>query len=52
LGPAAGKRAEITGIAVERFSGGKAAEGWDDFDALGTMRQLGMVPEPSRPKES
>jgi predicted ester cyclase len=48
LGPATGNRMEITGISVERFSHGKVAESWDNFDALGMMQQLGLVPEPEQ----
>ena len=45
LGPATGNRMEITGVSIERFSGGKVAESWDNYDALGMMQQLGFVPE-------
>ncbi len=48
LGPATGNRVEITGVSIERFSGGKVAESWDEFDALGMMQQLGLVPEPEQ----
>ena len=42
-----GKQATWTGIAIYRFAGGKIQEirGWND--ALGLMRQLGVVPTPS-----
>ncbi len=39
---------EITGVSIERFSGGKVAETWDNYDALGMMQQLGFVPEPEQ----
>jgi steroid delta-isomerase-like uncharacterized protein len=45
LGPPTGKRMEITGISIERISEGKVAESWDNYDAMGMMQQLGMVPE-------
>jgi predicted ester cyclase len=48
LGPATGNRMEITGVSIERFTGGKVAESWDEFDALGMMQQLGLVPEPEQ----
>ena len=48
LGPATGNRVEITGISIERFSEGKVAESWDNYDALGMMQQLGLVPEPEQ----
>ena len=48
FGPATGRRMEMTGITIKRLSGGKAAESWDNFDALGMMHQLRMVPEPQQ----
>jgi predicted ester cyclase len=41
---------DITGIGIFRFSDGKVVESWDNFDQLGMMRQLGMVPEPGQLK--
>jgi steroid delta-isomerase-like uncharacterized protein len=52
LGPPTGKRMEITGISIERFSEGKVVESWDNYDALGMMQQLGMVPEAAQQGES
>jgi steroid delta-isomerase-like uncharacterized protein len=43
-----GKELDITGIGIFRFSDGKVVESWDNFDQLGMMRQLGMVPEPGQ----
>jgi steroid delta-isomerase-like uncharacterized protein len=45
FGPATGNRFEITGITIERFSESKIVEDWTNFDALGLMQQLGLVPE-------
>jgi steroid delta-isomerase-like uncharacterized protein len=45
FGPATGKRMEITGITIKRVSEGKIVEAWTNFDALGMMQQLGMIPE-------
>ena len=45
FGPATGKWMEITGITIKRVSEGKIAEAWTNFDALGMMQQLGMIPE-------
>ncbi len=45
LGPATGNRIEVTGITIERFSEGKIVEDWTNFDALGLMQQLGLLPE-------
>jgi steroid delta-isomerase-like uncharacterized protein len=40
-----GKQFTISGISVVRFTSGKMVEGWVNWDALGMMRQLGVVPE-------
>jgi steroid delta-isomerase-like uncharacterized protein len=46
FGPPTGNRIEVTGITFERFSEeGKIVEDWTNFDALGLMQQLGLVPE-------
>jgi hypothetical protein len=34
--------------AVSRIEGGKVAEDWSNFDALGMMQQLGVVPPPGQ----
>ncbi len=46
--PPTGNRMTITGTAIARISGGKIEEGWQNFDALGMMQQLGVIPEPGR----
>jgi predicted ester cyclase len=45
FGPPTGKRMEITGITIKWLSDGKIVEAWTNFDALGMMQQLGMIPE-------
>ena len=42
-------RVRTTGIEVFRLENGKLAEHWARFDALGMLRQLGMVPVPRPP---
>jgi hypothetical protein len=42
----------ITGTAIARFSGGKIEEGWQNFDALGMMQQLGVIPEAGQSEEA
>jgi steroid delta-isomerase-like uncharacterized protein len=42
--PPTGKEVTITGITVDRISGGKIEEEWNNFDQLGVLRQLGVVP--------
>jgi len=41
-----GKQFAITGVTILRFANGKIVEGFVNWDALGLMRQLGVVPEP------
>lgn len=43
--PPTGKRVTVTGIELDRISGGKIEESWVNYDALGMMQQLGVVPE-------
>jgi predicted SnoaL-like aldol condensation-catalyzing enzyme len=42
--PPTGKRAEITGINVNRFKDGKVVESWGILDTLSLMQQLGVIP--------
>jgi steroid delta-isomerase-like uncharacterized protein len=44
--PATGNRIEATSSGVFRIEGGKVAESWDHFDALGMIGQLGASIEP------
>ncbi len=39
-----GKSVTITGISIDRFENGKVVESWDNFDQLGMLQQLGVVP--------
>ena len=41
-----GAELEVTGIGIFRFSDGKVVESWDNFDQLGMMKQLGVIPTP------
>ncbi|HKM66073.1 MAG TPA: ester cyclase [Candidatus Acidoferrum sp.] len=43
-----GKQFAITGVTIARFSNGKIVEGYVNWDALGLLRQLGVVPEPTK----
>jgi steroid delta-isomerase-like uncharacterized protein len=44
--PATGKQASVTGITIDRIVNGKIAESWNNWDTLGLLQQLGVVPEP------
>ncbi len=42
--PASGRRYSIAEIHIFRFRDGQVVEHWHQFDQLGMMRQLGIVP--------
>jgi steroid delta-isomerase-like uncharacterized protein len=42
--PATGKQTTVTGIVVDRFDHGKIVEAWLNWDQLGQLRQLGLLP--------
>jgi steroid delta-isomerase-like uncharacterized protein len=44
--PPTGKKATITGAEIYRIAGGKILERWGNFDQLGLMQQLGVIPAP------
>ena len=39
-----GNRTGVSGVTVSRVSGGKIVEDWNNWDALGLMRQIGAIP--------
>ena len=43
-----GRRVDCTGIVISRIEEGKIAEDWANFDDLGMMRQLGLIPKPGQ----
>lgn len=46
--PPTGKQITVMGMYVARIIGGKIVEEWGNFDALGMMQQLGVVPPPGQ----
>jgi steroid delta-isomerase-like uncharacterized protein len=46
--PPTGKSASVPGLVILRYAGGKVAEQWVNFDALGLMQQLGVIPPPGQ----
>jgi steroid delta-isomerase-like uncharacterized protein len=44
--PPTGKYSSVTGVFIDRFSNGKVVESWSNFDALGMLLQLGILPVP------
>jgi predicted ester cyclase len=39
-----GKQVTVTGITISRVAGGKVVEEWTNWDMLGMLQQLGVVP--------
>ncbi|MBI3979093.1 MAG: ester cyclase [Chloroflexi bacterium] len=39
-----GKEVTFTGIEILRFAGGKMVEHWEEWDIMGLMQQLGLIP--------
>jgi steroid delta-isomerase-like uncharacterized protein len=42
--PATNKAVEVTGMSIARIVQGKIVEGWDNWDQLGMMQQIGVHP--------
>ena len=42
--PATGQRVEVSGITISRIRDGKLVENWGNYDLLGMLQQLGVVP--------
>ena len=41
--PPTGKRVTLPGMEIVRISGGKLVEGWEGYDSMNLMRQLGVM---------
>jgi steroid delta-isomerase-like uncharacterized protein len=50
--PASGNRVSFSMITISRIEGGRIAESWVNFDALGMMQQLSVIPAPEQPAEA
>ncbi|MBE7469066.1 MAG: ester cyclase [Anaerolineae bacterium] len=46
--PATGKRYTITATVVDRIASGRIVERWAEFDQLGMLQQLGVIPAPGQ----
>lgn len=46
--PATGRRVRVSQIDITRCADGRMVEHWGQFDALGLMQQLGVVPPPGQ----
>lgn len=45
--PPSGKHLRATQLFLDRMADGKIAESWQEIDALGILRELGVVPPPA-----
>jgi steroid delta-isomerase-like uncharacterized protein len=46
--PPTGKQMTVSGILFERVAGGKTVESWVEFDQLGMLQQLEVIPAPGQ----
>ena len=46
--PPTGRSISVTGISIARVANGKIIESWNNWDALGLMQQLGVVPSEAK----
>jgi predicted ester cyclase len=44
-----GRRIRIEGIVVVRIANGQIVEGWNSWDQLGLLRQIGALPTATGP---
>jgi predicted ester cyclase len=44
--PASGRTVHSRGITIARFVDGKIVEGWDNWDQLGMLEQIGVYQQP------
>ncbi len=49
--PPTGKPITMPGMVISRFAGDQIAEEWEEFDQLGMMQQLGVIPSPEQVTE-
>ena len=47
--PPTGRRIRIAGIVVVRIANGQIVEGWNSWDQLGLLRQIGALPAAENP---
>ncbi|KKK82902.1 hypothetical protein LCGC14_2798740 [marine sediment metagenome] len=43
--PASGRQVTVTGINIDRTADGKIVEAWANWDMVGLLQQLGILPE-------
>jgi steroid delta-isomerase-like uncharacterized protein len=42
--PPSGRKVSIQGMVIARMEGGRIVEGWNSYDQLGLLRQIGALP--------
>ena len=47
--PATGKQVRVSSISIFRLAEGKIADSWEQWDRLGLLQQLGVIPAPAAP---
>jgi predicted ester cyclase len=52
IAPTGKHAAGVTGISIDRYSGGKQVEGWTNWDTLGLLQKLGVIPAVGQPAEA
>lgn len=45
---ATGKEVTFSGVSLYRFAIGRITESWSNWDTIGLMQQLGVIPSPAR----
>ena len=48
--PSTNRKVHVTGMTMVRIENGKIISGWDNWDQLALMRQIGAVPESDQPQ--
>jgi steroid delta-isomerase-like uncharacterized protein len=43
--PPSGRRIEVSGMSMDRISGSRIVENWNNWEALELMQQVGAIPE-------
>jgi steroid delta-isomerase-like uncharacterized protein len=43
--PPSGRRIEVSGMSMDRISGSRIVENWNNWEALEMMEQIGAIPE-------
>lgn len=46
--PPTGRRVRFSGIIIIRVRGGQIVEGWNSWDQLGLLQQIGAIPAPGK----